>query len=104
MMNLLFWIKNEILHLSANYLEYFLKYRNKCKVALHSAGVGLNAALKSFLLIGKHEKQINLSSSNKRSVADLVDNVFLVALKQECNTSYSQIMLDNMQISPCFRL
>lgn len=45
------------------------------------AGVGLNSGLKSFPFIGKHEKQINLSSSTKRSVADLVDNVFLVALE-----------------------
>lgn len=64
------------------------------------AGVGLNSVLKSFPFIGKHEKQINLSSSNKGSVADWVDNVFLIALEQECNTFYSQIMLDNMQISP----
>lgn len=68
------------------------------------AGVGLNSVLKSFPFIGKHEKQSSLSSSNKRSVADLVDSVFLVALEQECNTFYSQIMLDNMQISPCSSL
>lgn len=68
------------------------------------AGVGLNSVLKSFPFIGRHEKQINLSSSNKRSIADLVDNVFLVALEQECNSRYSQMMLDNMQISPCSSL
>lgn len=45
------------------------------------AGVGLNSGLKSFPFIGKREKQIHLSSPTKRSVADLVDNVFLVALE-----------------------
>lgn len=55
------------------------------------AGVGLNSVLSPFPeLDGKHEKQINLSSSSKWSVAGLVDNMLVVALELECNTCYSQ--------------
>lgn len=67
------------------------------------AGAGLNSGLKSFPFIGKDEKQINLSSSTKRSVADLVDNVFLVALEWESTLAILKL-LDNMQISSCSSL
>lgn len=59
MMYLLFWFKNESLHLSANYLEYFLKYRNKRKSCCTLfAGVGLNSVLKSFLFIGRMKSKL----------------------------------------------